>query len=312
MQKKEIFPDFLIAGATKCGSTSLYSWLDQHPDIYMTKPWKEPAFFDAEFHKGRDFYWNKYYGTWGGEKLAGEANVRNLSVPFVAERIHSVNPDAKLIILMRNPVDRALSHWWHLSYRYSKKREMERLSFEDALMENYERLKKGLFLTTPEEIRAHEKKILVSSIGLYRTYLDSGHYAENIEAFLRFFPRKNFKFLLFDDLVKDPLAITKDVCGFLGVDRDVCDGFDYTPQNQALRMKLNKSVVHVLKNLSPRLVADIFIKGFDSAVRQRPRIKPELRAWLVEYYRPHNKRLEEFLGRSLSHWNSHEDAGRGS
>ena len=48
MKKKEIFPDFMIAGVTKCGSTSLYTWLDQHPDIYMCKPHKEPVFFDAE------------------------------------------------------------------------------------------------------------------------------------------------------------------------------------------------------------------------------------------------------------------------
>lgn len=295
------FPDFFIGGVTKSGTTSLYSWLDQHPDIYMCRPHKEPIFFEAEFEKGTDFYWDKYFSSWDGQRLIGEANVRNFFVPFVTERIHSVAPDARFIIIMRNPIDRALAHWWHLYYRKGANRDCETIGFEDAIRDNAERLNKGFYMNSAEEIKLYQDKIVRGSFGLYRTYLDAGYYAEHIERYFKFFPKEQFKFILFEELVKDSLKVVKESLTFLGLEASVADGFDFSAKKQVRRLKLNRLPCHISNNMSLDFLKSILKNGLGS-IRKRPKIKAEMREWLVEHYRPHNKRLEDLLGIKLDHW----------
>ncbi|HLE09559.1 MAG TPA: sulfotransferase domain-containing protein, partial [Thermodesulfobacteriota bacterium] len=229
-KKKKRFPDFFILGAPKCGTTSLYAWLNQHPEILMSEP-KEPRFFEAEYHRGLDFYRERYFSKYNGEKLTGDANPFNLYMPYVPERIRSANPDARFIILLRNPVDRAFSHWWHMYYRKSKKREREHLSFEEAIMADYERIQNGLKLNTPEEIENHMRKVGRSSLGLYRRYLDAGYYGEQIERYYKYFPKERFKIFLFEEMIEDPMAAVKETCEFLGVDSGECEDFVLSHEN---------------------------------------------------------------------------------
>jgi hypothetical protein len=101
-------PNFFILGSAKCGSTTLYEHLGQHPDVFFSTP-KEPIFFEAEYEKGFDYYWDTYFAAWDGQAAIGEARHRNLFLPYVAPRVHAACPDARLIVIVRNPVDRAYS-----------------------------------------------------------------------------------------------------------------------------------------------------------------------------------------------------------
>ncbi|MCK4846189.1 MAG: sulfotransferase [Deltaproteobacteria bacterium] len=299
MKRKKVFPDFFILGAAKCGTTSLYAYLDQHQDIYMSKP-KEPLFFEAEFEKGLDFYWEKYFSGWKGEKLVADSRHRNLYLPYVAERIHAVNPDARFIILLRNPIDRAQSHWWHY-YR----RGYEQLDFEEAVKADLERIGRGLF-NTPEIIGEYAdesgKEVSGRKLIRYRTYLDTGYYAEQIECYLKLFPSTSFKFVLFKDMIKDPIQVVTDVCEFLAIDSDECARFDYSARNKGKHLKVRTyTASNLMKNF---LYASRTGSIFDSLsnIRNKPKIDSTLHEWLAEHFRPHNKRLEGIIGRNLDHW----------
>lgn len=159
-RRKEVFPDLFILGAAKCGTASLYNWLGQHSQICVSKP-KEPVFFEAEFHRGLDFYWDKYFSHYQGQRILCDARHRNLYMPYVPDRIHSVNPNARFIVLVRNPIDRAYSHWW-MFHRRSKDKDV----FEAAVQDNLARLAKGLRMDTPEEIQLYERTR--PKDGLYR------------------------------------------------------------------------------------------------------------------------------------------------
>lgn len=102
-------PTFLLLGAGKAGTTALPWYLGRHPDVLVSQP-KEPNFFDTEYGRGLGYYWDTYYGAWNGKTAAGEARAINLLLPFVAERIRDCTPDARLIVTLRDPADRAFSH----------------------------------------------------------------------------------------------------------------------------------------------------------------------------------------------------------
>src|SRR3972149_6925354 len=131
-------PNFLVLGAAKAGTTSLCHYLAQHPDVFIPEV-KEPIFFDAEYERGLDYYWKKYFSRWSGQPAVGEGRVFNLYLPFVPPRIRESIPGAKLIAVLRNPVERAYSHWWH---RFSYRDEI--LPFHEAIRENLSRIARGI------------------------------------------------------------------------------------------------------------------------------------------------------------------------
>ncbi|MFO7568735.1 MAG: sulfotransferase, partial [Smithellaceae bacterium] len=121
-------PNLFIIGMPKCGTTALAAYLQKHPDVLMSVP-KEPHYFDA-YYEDMSFeeYTRKNYSNFRGEKIIGEATPVYLLVPWALDRLAKHCPDAKYIALLRNPVDRAYSHWWMF---YS--RAMDALSFEEAV-----------------------------------------------------------------------------------------------------------------------------------------------------------------------------------
>jgi hypothetical protein len=81
-------PTFLILGGAKCGTSSIRYYMDQHPEVFFSTP-KEPIFFEAEYERGLDFYWQKYFQGWNGECAVGEARVYNLYLPYVVDHIRA-------------------------------------------------------------------------------------------------------------------------------------------------------------------------------------------------------------------------------
>ncbi len=291
---KPRFPDFLLLGAAKCGTTALASHLGQHPEILLSEP-KEPYFFEKEFDLGLAYYWRRYFARWQGERLVGEARHRNLYLPYVAQRVHTVNPEARLLVILRNPVDRALSHWWHW-YRGGE----EPLWFEQAVAADIDRIQRGQRISSDREFSLQDCPL----IGPYRTYIDSGYYAEQIERYLALFPREQLLVLLLEEFRADPTRSARQVVEFLGVDPDLLPAATRVRRNRARPLHWSRALLrpypHVLRSLR------------SGGLRGRPRLSPETRRALEAHYRPHNDRLRALLDLDLACWvRADSGGGRG-
>ena len=295
-----VLPDFFILGAAKAGTTSLFELLKLHPDVFMSSP-KEPFFFEYEYEKGLGFYSRTYFRGWNGQKRIGEARVSHLLLPFVPGRIRASRPEARLIAILRDPVERAFSHWW---MKYS--RGFESLSFEDALSENLQRIESGEDLSGESGERLWRSRITPGKRGVnLPVYLDAGYYAQQLERYFATFDQDQICVFFFEDLLHRPHLVIDRMAGFLELDRA---GFpsrlpkENTAAPAVLRpLHLIDRRVGFSKILGQGLVRRV--KGAFRFACKTPRMKPETREFLCNHYRPHNQRLSELLGRSFDHWN---------
>ena len=174
----------------------------------MSNP-KEPLFFESEYERGLQYYWERYFSGWTGQPLVGEARHRNLYLPYVPGRIAKSFPNAKLLVMVRNPVTRAYSHYLH-----RKSHVIETLSFEKGIELDLERIASGKSFDTDEEIE-HYKRHLGDGQNTYsRTYIDSGYYAEQIERYLTLFGRDQLHIIFLEDVTRDPAKAYQDILRF--------------------------------------------------------------------------------------------------
>jgi hypothetical protein len=299
-------PNFFILGAGKSGTTALYHWLDKHPQVHLSTP-KEPYFFEDEYAQGPEFYWRTYFAAgWRGQQLIGEARAAHLFLPFVPQRIYETVPDARLVAILRNPVERAYSHWW-----MQRSHGHEPLDFDAALRENQHWIDTGRSLEGPaaEHLWRTYRARTPNRLGLrpvhLRPYLEAGHYAWNLERYLRHFPRSRICVLYYDDLCRSPLETMRQLCEFLGLDPAAVHDVPGR-ENVALT-----GFSRPFFALSERLQLDRFLprrflamgRTLLSKIGTRPVISAAAREWLHGHYEPHNRRLEELLDRDLSAWN---------
>jgi len=196
-------PDAVILGAQKSGTSSLHSYLTQHRGV--TAPLrKEVHFFDLNYARGERWY-RAHFGRAGEPGLNLDSSPYYLFHPAVPQRLRATLPAAKLIVLLRDPVRRAYSHYWH-----ERDKGRESLSFEDAIDAEpgridavHSRLAEGTL------DRSHEHQ--------HFSYLARGRYAEQLERWFAVFPREHFLILRFEDLVKDPLAVLNQALAFVGL-----------------------------------------------------------------------------------------------
>jgi hypothetical protein len=131
-------PNFFILGAPKSGTTALCHALEKHPSVHLSTP-KEPYYFEAEYERGTEFYWHTYFAAgWRGQPLIGDARAAHLYLPYVPRRIYDTVSDARLVAILRNPVERAFSHWW-----MQRCHGREPFGFDDALRENRAAIGRG-------------------------------------------------------------------------------------------------------------------------------------------------------------------------
>ncbi len=209
-----LMPDFMIIGTQKGGTTSLYNYLVEHPSIAPIYV-KEPHFFDIYFHKGSIWYRShfptsikKYYKE-HVQKLdfvTGEASPYYMFHPLAAERVAKTLPHVKLILVLRNPVDRAYSQYQH----QLRQPGVEPLSFEEAIDREEERL-------AGEEKKLIENPTCASFNHRHYSYLARGRYVEQIPAWLKLFPKEQFLILKSEELFSDSTEVLKQTCEFLGV-----------------------------------------------------------------------------------------------
>jgi Sulfotransferase domain len=225
-------PDFLVLGAQKAGTTALYEYLRRHPQI-SGPSWKEVSFFDRHWARGESWYRGNFPNvarTRG--KHVGEASPSYVFHALAPQRVQEVVPEARLIVLVRNPVDRALSQ-----YNHEVALGREPLPFEGALDAEEERLR-------GEQERMAADPRYFSREWWSHTYKARGRYAEQLERWLAVFPREQLLVLPSDDLGSDPARAHAQVLEFLGASPQRLDSYprvyerEYEPMKPETRERL--------------------------------------------------------------------------
>ncbi len=209
-----LMPDFIIIGTMRGGTTSLYSYLTTHPHIgsaYM----KEVHFFDVYYSKGIGWYRSqfpssiqKYYAEYVQKQqfITGEASPYYLFHPHAPKRIAKFLPHVKMVVLLRNPIDRAYSHYYHEVAGCHEKLP----TFEEAIDCEQERIGKET-----EELARNE--YYVSYKHRHFSYLSRGIYVEQLKIWMDLFPRTQFLILKSEDFYADPAAGLRQVLEFISV-----------------------------------------------------------------------------------------------
>ena len=292
-------PNFLIIGAAKAGTTSLYEYLIQHPDVFMSDP-KEPHFFstDHKYNKGFSYY-EKFFEGYQEENRIGEGSVSYstyTNLEKTIQRICDFNKEMKLIYILRNPFSRAYSsYWWNV------RMQAEPLSFEDALQQEENRIYKDV----------------LDQLDPW-SYKRRGLYFYIIQQYLKYFPKKNLKVILLEDLNSSSIKICNDVYSFLNLKK-----FDATKLEED---KINKAVIPTNKFVQKLMNDPSTIRNFISYILQHtlgiankkklhdfiskktlkpfdyPPMKENTFEYLEKYFKNDIKQLENFLNRELTQW----------
>jgi hypothetical protein len=251
-------PDFLIIGAQKCGTTALYAYLRWHPGI-GGPPWKEVSFFDRRYARGEAWYRGQFPSKpWlrirarrsGKTPIVGEASPSYVFHPRAPERVHALLPRVRLIVLLRDPVDRALSH-----YHHEVALGREPLSFEEALDREPER--------THAEVPRLDDPRYFSQAWWDFTYLARGRYAEQLERWLAVFPREQLLVLASEQLRQEPAQTYVRVLDFLGAEPHELTSYptiftrEYAPMAAETRTRLEEYFADHNRRLDALLGEDL-------------------------------------------------------
>ncbi|HET6441542.1 MAG TPA: sulfotransferase domain-containing protein [Phycisphaerae bacterium] len=234
------FPDFVCIGAGKSGTTALCRYLIEHPCVLPA--WrKEVGYFSLRYHKGPRWYRSQFplratkrriARRHGGVCLTGEATPYYLSHPDAARRMHELLPDVKLFALLRNPVDRAISHYYH-TLRVGS----ENLPIEEAIEAEKERLA-GI------EERLRKDPSYANSDHSRFSYVGRGLYVDQLKQWHKYYPREQLLVIKAEDFFADPRSVFHQVLEFLGLPPWEPEAFPphnvgkYAERHEALRKRL--------------------------------------------------------------------------
>ena len=257
-------PDFVIIGAKRGGTTSLYNYLLEHPSISPLFPGRQHIkgihYFDSEYARGLRWYYSHFplavaghvlARPWASPAIAGEASPYYLFHPLAAQRLRDEVPDVRIIVSLRDPVERAYSH-----YKERVRHGAEPLSFEDALAAEPGRLSgeaERIVRDPSYRSKAHED----------HSYLAQGRYLDMLPRWFALFPREQFHIVASEEFYADPERVVNDAWSFLGL----------PPGRLRSRKRYNYSPA--------------------------PEIRPATRRRLQAAFAAHNKGLEELLERAL-------------
>jgi hypothetical protein len=269
------WPDFLIIGAQKSGTTTLRVALNQHPDIACAR---ETHYFCERFDRGHHWYLGQFEHE-GDAALIGEKCPHYLYDPAAIDRMAEHVPDARLVVVLRDPVSRAYSQYWH-----QRRLHLETLGFEAALDAEPARADAGV----------HEFD-----------YVARGRYAEQLRRVLDRFPRESLLVLLFEDLRADPQRTFDRVVEFLGaapgVELATADEAA-NPYRQFRFLALRGAMTRwQLWRRLPRAVSQAIWRFTERPAAYEP-MPPPLRARLEREFTEPNRELAELLGLDLSSW----------
>lgn len=287
------FPNTFIVGAAKAGTTSLHHYLGQHPQVFMSA-WKEPHHFaDIAIDPRQSHMMRRYadehayralFAGAGNRPVIGEASPSYLWDPGAAARIRARVPDARIIVLLRDPVQRAFSHYW---------------------MDVREGLQSQAPLAAFRDDHALPGKRWG---GKGHLYVELGLYARQLARYCEAFPRAQIRVYLFDELQSQPQAVLADLAAFLDIDPRPMSAVDTTePRNPYARPRsawagglmrqawLRQAAQHLVPARLRRGVRDRLLLKRDA----KPQADRDAIAWLSAIYAPELDALERLLGRAL-------------
>lgn len=302
-------PNFLVLGAAKAGTTSLYNYLKQHPQIYLSSH-REPNFWGFEGEScnsggladeqgskryqflrkisitNRQLYEAQFDGV-VKEKAIGEISPLYLYNPRAARRIHQYKPNIKLITILRNPVERAYSHFVYYLTRG-----------QEPIPDFYQAIKQ-------EEVEV--KNIWYG----HRHYIRLGFYYSQLEPYFQLFPPDSIKIYLYEEFAQNPTAMLQDLCQFLEIeqqfelDTSVKYNQSLVPKNKMLHNLLTHQspVKNFLKKLLPPQMTQV-VQNFNqqNLVKVKPFCSPEARNYLISIYEEDILQLQDLIERDLSDW----------
>lgn len=274
--------DLFHIGPQKSGTTWIYSCLKEHPEVVCALK-DSVHYYDMFYHLGLEWYAQKFPKA-EDHQLIIDHTPSYIRSPWVAKRIFADNPGAKIIVCLRNPIDRAFSHYWH-----EKKKKKINFEFSEILT-NYD---------------------------LFSSWFETGFYAEHIERYLEYFPREQVFLQRFEHLEEDPVGFLKEFLGFINVSTDFQPSILHEKINVAgAKQDLFNRSKNYLNHVGSKLFKERWhsglyskwLSGKDEYIRGIPE---DLRAELLKVATPEIERLETLLGADLSKWKmgkSGEDA----
>ena len=283
--------DFFIVGAAKAGTTSLYSYLNKHPEIEMSTI-KEPDYFSNEFIEKQSLYYkkesikslNKYHSLYSDTKnlIRGEASVSYLFYEKVPKKIFKYNSRSKVIIMLRNPSDRAYSH-----YLMDKRLGFVRESFENIV---------------------HKKSTHKNSALFYQQYIELGQYAFQIKNYFDVFSKKNILIIDYDDFIYKSSEVMNKVCVFLNVENR-----SFSNTNKVYNKYTNASNKLVKVLYTFRFLREFIGNFFSESLKikiqalfftdeKKPTLNSEIQIFLKEYYKVELEKLSKLLNQNYSKW----------
>ncbi|MGD0311811.1 MAG: sulfotransferase [Acidimicrobiales bacterium] len=305
-------PDFFVLGSPKAGTTALHSALAEHPQLYMS-PVKEPKYFlcdgrpppqeggPGDAHSYREWVWSrpeyeKLFAAAPSGALLGESTPFYLADFAAHRRIHAAVPEARLIVVLRDPVDRAYSNWAHL--------------WADGL----ETIDDFVAACAEEPRRRQE-----GWAPIWR-YLETGLYGSQLQHLFSVFPREQVHIVRYLSLVEEPAATLDRVCRFLGVDEGIISEVParnvggYVPPT--LYTRTLRSVFRHGASLGRHFPPQVWRKAslpLQWLIQRTPQHRPELleseRAELVDYFAEDIDIVERETGWNLDPWRTYRQGG---
>lgn len=288
-------PDFLVIGAYKCGTTALHHYLRAHPQIFIPER-KEPNYFAFADEKppfrhpaargsvvSLEEYEQLFSHASPGQKV-GEVSPAYLAVPSALDRLHEMAPEARLIAILRNPIERAYSDY--LMYR--RRGEEHEVDFLKALKQLQSR-------NSAVDPTAH--------------YLSTGYYFNQLSGYFKYFEHSQLLVILHEDLLEQREQVLRNVFSFIEVDpsvhiaEQVASNVSGVPEGLALRTAYK--VRNRFKDQIRPFVPNSIKRRVDASLERRLTREPlpeDARAWLTELYRADINQLSELIRRDLSGW----------
>ncbi len=299
-------PNFLLIGAAKAGTTSLFYYLKQHPQIYMpiSKTQKEPDFFALEGEK-LEFPWakgifkmksritdiNSYRALFDGvttEKAIGEASTLYIYSEKAPQRIKHYIPDAKIIAILRDPVERAFSHYlFWTSQGFEPDTDYD---FAKAIKAEPQRIKDGWSASWH--------------------YIQRGFYYQQLKRYYEIFDCRQIKVYLYEDLRANQTTLNQDIFRFLEVDDSFVPSFaknhnrTQVPKNRTVNILLNRPnpLKAIVKQLIPTNIRKKISDSIKAKNQGKPKLSPKIRQQLIAVYREDILQLQDLIGKDLSLW----------
>jgi len=283
----EKWPNFFIVGADKAGTSSLYGYLYQIPEVFLSRI-KEPNYFSistiSDDHplkpiRDKKKYLNLFKNV-QDEKIIGEASPSYLSDPNAPQLIHQVSPNAKILISLRDPAERVYSHYLML----------KRISPEISTFH------KQLEISLNEKNKPKEDRLR----------LENGLYFQHVQNYLTVFGKDQVKIIIFEDLVKDTKSILQEILNFLNLKNELND---FKPEVYNKYGEVRGSLSQkILQNRTIRRISEVLISPSKRRVLKekfiiKEKMKPELenndRKLLINYYNEDVQKIKNLLGREL-------------